>query len=113
MRTWLQRIAVNASLDELRRRRPQESLDDDERPEVADARPDQFELASTRHDVIVAMATLPADQRDVVRLVDLEGLDYATVARRLGIPKGTVASRLHRAHASLRIILGGSERVAA
>ena len=44
-----------------------------------------------------ALATLPEAQRDVVTLVDVEGLSYAETAAALGVPAGTVMSRLHRA----------------
>jgi RNA polymerase sigma-70 factor (ECF subfamily) len=49
-----------------------------------------------------ALATLPDPQRDVVTLVDVEGLSYAETAAALGVPAGTVMSRLHRARHKLR-----------
>jgi RNA polymerase sigma-70 factor (ECF subfamily) len=49
-----------------------------------------------------ALATLPEAQRDVVTLVDVEGLSYAETAAALGVPAGTVMSRLHRARHKLR-----------
>ena len=49
-----------------------------------------------------ALATLPDAQRDVVTLVDVEGLSYAEAAAALGVPAGTVMSRLHRARHKLR-----------
>jgi RNA polymerase sigma-70 factor (ECF subfamily) len=51
------------------------------------------------------LATLPPDQRAAVVLVDQEGLDYATTAELLGVPAGTVASRLNSARAKLRAVL--------
>lgn len=53
-----------------------------------------------------AMAGLPADQREVLAAVCIEGLSYAEVAAMLGLPLGTVMSRLHRARRSLGARLG-------
>ena len=49
-----------------------------------------------------ALGDLPADARTVVRLVDVEGLSYAEASEALGVPLGTVMSRLHRARARIR-----------
>jgi len=113
LRTWLQRITRNACLDQLRRRRVVESLDDEGRPELPSVGPDAYERASTRHDVAAAVAALPTEQRVVVELVHLHDLDYGTVSQLLGIPRGTVASRLHRAHGTLRVALTPAEELAA
>ena len=55
-----------------------------------------------------AIAALAAGDRDVLLLVALADLDYAGVAQALGIPYGTVSSRLNRARRQLRASLGGS-----
>jgi RNA polymerase sigma-70 factor (ECF subfamily) len=52
-----------------------------------------------------ALAALPLAHRSVVVLADMEQMDYADVSRVLGIPIGTVRSRLHRARAALRKFL--------
>ena len=46
--------------------------------------------------VFAAIAALPDDQRDVVAAVDVAGLSYAEAAETLGVPTGTIMSRLHR-----------------
>jgi len=46
--------------------------------------------------VFAAIAALPDDQRDVIAAVDVAGLSYAEAAESLGVPAGTVMSRLHR-----------------
>ena len=51
------------------------------------------------------MASLPPDMRAAVMLVDVDGLDYAAASRVLGVPPGTVGSRLNRARAILRMAL--------
>lgn len=102
VRTWLHRITTNVCLDALRRRRPIESLDDVGRPDQPAPGLDPAERASIRDQLAAAMATLPPDQRTIVVLVDVEDADYGAVSRLLGIPTGTVASRLNRARRRLR-----------
>ena len=102
IRTWLHRITTNVCLDAIRRRRPVESLDDIDRPEAPAAGPDPAERALTRHALSAAIDELPTEQRAIVVLVDVEDADYSTVSRLLGIPTGTVASRLNRARRRLR-----------
>jgi RNA polymerase sigma-70 factor (ECF subfamily) len=53
-----------------------------------------------------ALAQLPAEQRQVILLVGLEGMRYEEVATVLGIPIGTVRSRLSRGRESLRVLMG-------
>jgi len=60
------------------------------------------------HDMARALALLPDDQREVVLLVGLEGLSYREVAGVLGVPVGTVMSRLSRGREALRRILAGA-----
>jgi len=95
---WLYRIVHNCCLDELRRRR--------RRPEVVGL---VERAADTDHDSLVvagALAQLNEQSRAVVLLVDLIGFDYETAAAALGVPRGTVASRLNSARAQLRELLG-------
>jgi RNA polymerase sigma-70 factor, ECF subfamily len=110
--TWLYRIAYNACIDELRRERQVVPLDSvreraDPRPGPADALP----LRSALED---GLAALPPDDRAAVLLVDAQGFDYRSAAEILGVPEGTVASRLNRTRALLRRHLsdleGASER---
>jgi RNA polymerase sigma-70 factor (ECF subfamily) len=110
--TWLYRIVYNACLDELKRGRrviPLESLRD-----RADPRPTE-EALWLRRDLAAALDELAPADRAAVLLVDAQGFDYATAAEGLGVPAGTVASRLKRARSRLRRALdppteGVSER---
>jgi len=61
---------------------------------------------ATSRSVAAAIASLPAEQRDVVLLVTWAELTYDQVAEALGIPEGTVRSRMNRARARLRAALG-------
>ena len=109
--TWTYRIAVNAALDELRRRNRRAVPSD---IDVLDAKPigmepmTRPESAGDRVDVDEALGHLPPDFRAAVVLRDLCGLDYAEIADVLGIPPGTVRSRIARGRAALVPLLGNS-----
>lgn len=103
--TWSYRIAVNASLDELRRRRrrPEPGLD-----EAMAGEEHGSDAVDTRIDVDAALAHLAPEFRAPVVLRDLCGLDYAEIAEVLGIPDGTVRSRIARGRRALIPLLGGN-----
>jgi RNA polymerase sigma-70 factor (ECF subfamily) len=124
---WLLRIAVNACYDLLRRRRrrPSVSLEEllgaEEAPLDLPARERGPELAALDAETAAAvqrgLLRLPEEQRLVVVLCDVQGLSYEEAADALGVPIGTVRSRLSRARARLRDELlargelpGGRER---
>ncbi|MFA4015659.1 MAG: hypothetical protein RUDDFDWM_000750 [Candidatus Fervidibacterota bacterium] len=111
--TWIYRICINVCLDRLRRRREMlmSSLNDEEREgliELPDPSPSPEEVVEKnelKELVRNAINSLPAHMRAVVVLCDLEGLSYDEVAKILGVPVGTVKSRLNRARLSLRNML--------
>ena len=112
--TWAYRIATNACLDELRRRkrRPIVGLPDhDGTPiELVDpAAPDPADAVGDRDEVDTALAALAPDFRAAVVLRDLCQLDYAEIAEVLEIPAGTVRSRIARGRAQLADLLGGNQ----
>ncbi len=114
-KAWLLRIAVNTCYDILRRRqrRPSTSLDviveeAGDQPSFADRQisPERAALgAETVTAVEQALQTLPADQRSIVVLCDIQGLSYEEAADIEGIALGTVKSRLSRARVRLRQFL--------
>ncbi len=107
--TWAYRIATNTCLDELRRRRrrPTIGLTDHEWDERADTgRVD--EQVSAKVDVDAALQAILPEFRAAVVLRDLCALDYAEIAEVLGIPPGTVRSRIARGRAGLVVQLGGN-----
>jgi len=112
--TWLHRIVVNACLDRLRRaairRTASMPEDPDHAAALASSGGDPADQVSVRMDVEAALATLPADQRVALVLVDMEGLPVSEVARMLGCPPGTVKSRCARARARLLPLLAPTER---
>jgi len=97
---WIYSILNNAWLGHLRKSRPTEDID---QLVVADAASPEHETLMQQVDLMVrsAMSVLPNAQRQVVSLVDLDGLSYSEVADILQIPIGTVMSRLNRARAAL------------
>jgi RNA polymerase sigma-70 factor (ECF subfamily) len=100
--TWLFRITYNACLDELARKRKVTNVPLDELVEQASGDPEPGEALSARRDLSSSFAALSKDERAVVFLVDVQGFDYSGAAELLGVPVGTVASRLNRARRSLR-----------
>ncbi len=104
--TWAYRVATNACLDELRRRGrrpvPVEEIVD----RGGNDRPD--DRLADRLLIDAAMAELPEEYRACVALRDLCDLDYAQIADALGIPPGTVRSRIARGRAALAQQLAGN-----
>ena len=108
--TWAYRVATNAALDEARRRgrRP---LPLEHLPETGgriDASAGEARIAD-RLDVEAALAHLTPEYRAAVALRDLVGMDYAEISAVLGIPPGTVRSRISRGRAALADLLGNRE----
>lgn len=112
--TWLHRIVVNACLDRVRheRIRTGDPLPDDletrlRTPDRAPADPAATAEAHERRDLVVAaLASLPADQRAALVLVDMEGYSVAEAAAILDCAVGTVKSRCSRGRARLAPLLG-------
>ena len=103
LRAWLFTVMHNVYVNQLRALRPAASFDE-EMPELAlPARTDTLEL----RDLDAAIRRLPPDQREVLLLVALEEMSYEEAAGTLGIPIGTVMSRLARAREKLRGMLSG------
>jgi RNA polymerase sigma-70 factor (ECF subfamily) len=105
LRAWLFAIMHNVFVNQLRARgaRPEAPLDESFDVAAA-AAGDRLEV----RDLDAALARLPVEQREVVLLVGLEELSYAEAARALGIPIGTVMSRLFRGRERLRALLAGA-----
>lgn len=108
--TWMHRVATNACLDELRkrRRRPAEPLPEHEEAPVG-GDPGLDDTVADRTTIDAALATLPEEFRAPLVLRDLLGHDYATIAEILSIPPGTVRSRIARGRATLATRLSGNQ----
>jgi RNA polymerase sigma-70 factor (ECF subfamily) len=92
LRAWLFTVMHNLYVDRLRAARPTDPLRE-------------------QQDLQRALAQLPAEQREVLLLVTLEDMKYEEVADTLGIPVGTVMSRLCRAREKLRALLLGQGKL--
>ncbi|MBI4277374.1 MAG: sigma-70 family RNA polymerase sigma factor [Armatimonadetes bacterium] len=125
IRAWLLRILMNAYIDGYRKGRRQPGTTAEEHVDelylydhVADG--ENLRRAGDPADLVVepmldpeveaAMRALPEAFRQAVILSDVEGLTTGEIARRLGVPVGTVMSRLHRARARLVLLLGDYAR---
>ena len=104
LRAWLFTVMHNVHVNRVRASRVTDTLED-EMPELAQRAP-QGDALLVR-DLDRAIARLPAEQRAVLLLVTLEEMSYEEVARTLGIPIGTVMSRLSRARDKLRAMMLG------
>jgi len=108
---WLLSILHRCWIDHLRGRRNFESEEAlAELPADAPGPEAHAEARETVRRVRLAVDALPLGQRQVITLVDLEELSYAEVAGILGIPIGTVMSRVCRARTALRALLEPARR---
>ena len=113
---WLMTVARNHAIDHYRRRK-QERLRRTDDPAVLDAAPARdehpvagLEREERRHLVHSGLRALPADLRVPLILRDLQELPYEAIASELGIPLGTVKSRINRARLELAKRLLGRHR---
>lgn len=110
-RAWLMTILRNTHINGLRRRRP-EPIDDERLASApslwtsaACSSPEETVEARLDADLEAAWGALPLPQRAAIALVDVDGYSYASAAAALGIPLGTVMSRIHRGRRRLRLLL--------
>ena len=117
--TWLYRLVLNLCLDLKRRDRSAREVEWDDAREVtiaaseqpaaledrSDAPADALLRKELRHQIAAAIDELPEGARETLVLREVDGLSYAEIAEALGIPKGTVMSRLHYARKRVREIL--------
>lgn len=121
-RSWLMRITVNMCYDEIRRRARRPTLPfegvmrDGQEYDLLDWLPDHcpsteqcVETSELERTLQAALQALPPLYRAAAVLVDVEGYAYDEAACILGVPVGTIKSRLARARAQLRVLLGGEE----
>ena len=110
--TWLFRITVNVATDRHRQRGAQarafgpERVSEDEwariTPDPGGGPDQQAARAEQRERIRRALDALPPKARAIIMLSDVEGLSYREIAESLGIPEGTVGSRLNRARHELQ-----------
>lgn len=98
---WLYKVMANCWRDQYRRQQQLTELDEAELKSDSNPEADQYQR-EIQHKVHKAMARLSMMHRQIITLVDLEELAYHEVADILGIPTGTVMSRLSRARRQLK-----------
>ena len=115
--TWLCRIAMNVSIDHLRRMKKRQTEEFDEGIatrgqdgviSLAHHRGDpgrSLERKRLRERIFRALDQLPEDQRQVIILREIDGLAYKDIADVMGVPEGTVMSRLYYARKKLQGVL--------
>lgn len=107
LRAWLFSVMHNTFVNQLRARHATEVLESDDleaRPRVSDG---------VLIDLEKCLRGLPAEQREIILLIGLEEMSYAEAAQALGVPQGTVMSRLSRARARLAALMAGEAPSAA
>ncbi|HEX9092410.1 MAG TPA: sigma-70 family RNA polymerase sigma factor [Coriobacteriia bacterium] len=115
VKSWLNRICVNAAMDTQRARKrrpvqPYPELEDEawQPPAGAESDPERIAVQAERTKALSgALAAITDDQRAAIVLYDVEGYDYAEIAEMTGVSLGTVKSRIHRGRLSLRGLLEG------
>jgi RNA polymerase sigma-70 factor (ECF subfamily) len=117
--TWVMRIGHHLAIDALRRERSaaREPIDDVREQDLEDAAEGVLasplagnpQAGALRRELLAkiqdALAQLPVAHREILVLRELEGLSYEELAERLGIPKGTVMSRLFHARKKMQALL--------
>jgi len=104
LRTWLFAILRNLHIDayrQARRRGAEVEIDEDDHRETAARQ----ETALEARDVLAALEQLPEEQKSLLLLIGVEDFSYEEAARVVGVPIGTVMSRLSRARQRLRSIV--------
>lgn len=114
--TWVYRLASNACIDHLRRKKRRQDIsqpmpvkdEDDSQPDIPDDRfqPEQeLERQDLRRAVAAGLEQLSDEHRQVLVMREINGLSYQEIADVLDLEPGTVKSRISRARLSLRKIL--------
>lgn len=119
--TWLYRIIMNAAIDQVRRKRKHKTLEFDEAvardeeeiagdgaivPSLADDNPGRVALRRELAGAIeTALETLSESHRAVIVLREIEGMSYEEMSEVLGVPKGTIMSRLFHARKNIQAAL--------
>jgi RNA polymerase sigma factor (sigma-70 family) len=106
--SWSYRIMRNLWIDMARAksRRTAREAPEEEGLDVGEDRRDAMDAAVDLHRIMDAMARLPDEQREVIALILVEGFGYREVSEMLGLPIGTVSSRLVRGRTALLAMVG-------
>jgi RNA polymerase sigma factor (sigma-70 family) len=108
LRTYAQNVARFTCLEHVRQRRLEARLDPEAIPSGARWSEPEGTLLRTEVHLrnLEIFAALPGESRELLRLVFIEGLSYAEVARRLGVTEGAIKSRVHKIRSACREAAG-------
>jgi RNA polymerase sigma-70 factor (ECF subfamily) len=106
LRAWLFSVMHNLFVNQVRSKQEMVPLDDEMDIPVGGRQEEGLRI----RDLSTSLLALPIEQREVLLLVGLENFSYEEVAQTLGIPLGTVMSRLSRGRERLRGLLDGSSK---
>ena len=110
-RAWLHRIMMNVFISGYRKKQREPFVDPAPAEQLPQSVLRRFTVPSAEDDVLArlpaqevirALRELPAEFRQAVYLVDVQGLSYAEAAAAMGTPRGTVLSRVHRGRKGVR-----------
>jgi RNA polymerase sigma-70 factor (ECF subfamily) len=104
--TFVAAVARNTAIDLARREACRPAVPTSELPEPSAPAVSEADRTATALTLRAALASLPASQRELLRLAYFEQLTQQEIAERLGLPLGTVKSRTFHAFRTLRAILG-------
>ena len=106
--SWVYRIMRNLWIDTVRARSRREKLEApaEEATKLGEDPRDGIEASIDLHRMMGAMQRLPEEQREVVALILIEGFGYREASEMLGVPIGTVSSRLVRGRSALLAMVG-------
>ena len=108
VKTWLKRILVRQAARAWHQSRGSrksvslEAVDTEVRPTTSTRVPSAAAAVDRKIDMAGVLRTLSPEYREILVLREFEQMSYAEIAQTLGVPQGTVESRLHRARAELR-----------
>ncbi|MEL6109100.1 MAG: sigma-70 family RNA polymerase sigma factor [Planctomycetota bacterium] len=106
LRGWFLAIVRNRCLDRLKKKQPTQMPDRHEATDNRQVSPDRnLERQELIETVRVAITRMDATSREILLIRDYDGLSYAEISSVLGIPSGTVMSRLHRARRQLKALV--------
>jgi len=113
--TWVYQIAVNTSIDHLRKKKRQNEIsltqndeNEDSQWDIPDSgyEPEQnYERTELCETIRQCIQKLPDDQKQVIILRDINGFSYAEISKILSLEEGTIKSRIFRARNKLKVIL--------
>lgn len=105
LKTYLTRIAINLSLNEIKKKKPTVSINDNKITEAIMTEKTENNKSEDKELIDKALKQLPPEHRSIVMLRLMQGYSVKETAKILEIPEGTVLSRLSRAQEKLKQIL--------